>query len=245
MNVDEPEQQREAGQLPPKRPAHLRGFGVSNVYEALKRDILEMAIAPGEQLDETGLSQRFGLSRTPIREALVKLVAEGLATTLPNRNTIVSAIDYAGLPAYLDALTLMYRVTTRLAAERRTDADLERLRAAQTRFAEAVAGVDAIGMIETNRGFHLAIAAAAGNRYYTELFTRLLNEGTRLLRLYYRAFEDHLPPEYVAEHEAIIAAIAARDAALADRLGRDHAGQIVRQLQQFLLPTVGAALPLG
>ncbi|BCP51853.1 AsnC family transcriptional regulator [Kaistia sp. 32K] len=232
-------QRKEAGET-----AHRRGFGVSAVYDALKRDILDMALAPGDPLDEVGLSARFGLSRTPVREALVKLVAEGLATTLPNRNTIVSIIDYAGLPDYLDALMLMYRVTARLAAERRSDADLAALRACQNEFVAAVSASDAIGMIETNRAFHLAIAIAGGNRYYTDLFARLLNEGTRLLRLYYLTYEDHLPQEFVDEHEALIAAIAAGDRDRAETLGRDHAAQIVRQIQSFLAPTTGVEIGL-
>lgn len=230
--------------LDPEKPAHQRGFGVANVYGALKRDILDMTIAPGEQLDETGISERFGLSRTPVREAMVKLVAEGLATTLPNRNTIVSTIDFAGLPTYLDALTLMYRVTSRLAAERRREIDLIDLRAAQTRFAEAVADADAVGMIETNRAFHLAVSQSGGNKYYTDLFARLLNEGVRLLRLYYRTFEDKLPPEYVEEHETLIEAIAAQDAELADRLGAQHADQVVGQLRHFLSPSIGREIHL-
>lgn len=227
-----------------ERPSHQRGFGVSNVYQALKRDILDMTIAPGEQLDETGLSLRFGLSRTPVREALVKLVAEGLATTLPNRNTIVSTIDFAGLPAYLDALTLMYRVTTRLAAERRKPSDMVKLRAAQAQFAAAMARADAVAMIETNLLFHLAIGEAGYNKYYLELFARLLNEGTRLLRLYYRTFEDHLPEQYNQEHEAIIAAIEARDLDGADAIAAQHAGQIVNQLKRFMSPTVGSDIQL-
>jgi DNA-binding GntR family transcriptional regulator len=210
------------------------------IYEALKRDILEMALAPGDPLDETMLSERFGVSRTPVREALVRLVAEGLATTLPNRNTIVSALDFASLPQYLDALTLMYRVSNRLAAERRTAADIEEIRAENRRFVAAVEARDPLAMIETNRDFHLAIARAGGNRYYTDLFARLLNEGMRLLRLYYRAFDDHLPMEYAAEHDLIVAALVARDADEADRLGLRHARQVVGQLQQFLEPKLGS-----
>jgi DNA-binding GntR family transcriptional regulator len=184
------------------------------------------------------------MSRTPVREALVRLVAEGLATTLPNRNTIVTALDFANLPHYLDALTLMYRVTNRLAAQRRKPEHLDLLRESQARFAERVAAADAIGMIETNRDFHLAIAGAGGNPYYTELFSRLLNEGMRLLRLYYRTFDDHLPPQYVGEHEAIIAAIADGDGERADRLGNEHAAQIVGQFQRFLTPRLGSDIDL-
>jgi DNA-binding GntR family transcriptional regulator len=222
-----------------------RGSGVTTVYEALRRDILDMQIAPGNPLDETGLSVRFGMSRTPIREALVRLVAEGLATTLPNRNTIVSAIDYANLPHYLDALTLMHRVTARLAAERRQPQHIALLRRHQRDFAQAVGKADAIAMIGANRDFHVAIAVAGGNSYYIDLFARLLDQGMRLLRLYYRTYEDHLPQKFVDEHEAIIAAIEARDARLADRLGTQHAAQIVAQLRAFLSPTAGRDIALG
>ncbi|MBN9011257.1 MAG: GntR family transcriptional regulator, partial [Rhizobiales bacterium] len=135
-----------------------RGQGVQTVYDALKHDILMMTLAPGEPLDETRLSHRFAMSRTPVREALVRLAAEGLVTTLPNRNTIVAPIDFATVPTYFDALVLMYRVTTRLAAFRRSDADLDAIRAVQRRFAEAVAGADALAMVTVNRDFHLAIA---------------------------------------------------------------------------------------
>ena len=88
-------------------------------------------------------------------------------------------------------------------------------------------------MIATNREFHAAIAEAGRNPYYTALFLRLLDEGRRLLRLYYQSFDDRLPQEFVDEHEAMIAAIAARDVEAADRLARSHANQIVRQIQQF------------
>jgi DNA-binding GntR family transcriptional regulator len=222
-----------------------RGSGTPKIYEALKREILEMRLAPGHPLDETSLSDRFGMSRTPVREALVRLVAEGLATTLPNRNTIVTALDFANLPHYLDALTLMYRVTNRLAAQRRKPEHLGVLREQQERFAKCVAAADAIGMIETNRDFHLAIAVAGGNQYYIDLFSRLLNDGVRLLRLYYRTFDDHLPPQYVGEHEAIIESIADGDVERADRLGGQHAAQIVAQFQRFLAPELGRDIDLA
>lgn len=222
-----------------------RGASTPAIYDALKRDILGMALAPGAPLDETILSERFGMSRTPVREALVRLVAEGLATTLPNRNTVVTGLDLATLPDYLDAFTLMYRVTTRLAAQRRTPADMEILREKQRIFTAAVLAEDPIAMIETNRDFHMAIAEAGGNTYYRDLFGRLLNEGMRLLRLYYRTFEDRLPREYSGEHDAIIAAIEAGDADRADALGAQHAAQIVSQLHKFLTPRLGREFDLS
>ncbi len=203
-----------------------------------------MTLAPGQPLDETRLSERFNMSRTPVREALVRLATEGLVTTLPNRNTIVSTIDFDKLPVYFDALTLMYRVTTRLAAMHRTDADISIIRGHADRFDAAVASADALTMIGSNRDFHVAIAEAGRNPYYTELFGRLLDSGRRILRIYYRTFDDHLPRQYVNEHAAIIKALIKQDADLADTLARDHAGQIVRQIQAFLQSDVGARIAL-
>ena len=175
------------------------------------------------------------MSRTPVREALVRLAADGLVTQLPNRNTIVAPIDFGALPVYFEALTLMYRVTTRLAASGRTARHLEAMRRHQAAYAKAVDEDDVPGMIGHNRDFHVAIAEAGGNPYFTALFTRLLDEGRRILRLYYyRSFNDHLPRKYVDEHEAIVAAIEAGDADLCDRLGSEHAGQIVRQIQSYI-----------
>ena len=215
-------------------PQITRGLGVQTVYETLKRDILDMTLAPGDQLDETRLSARFSLSRTPVREALVRLTSEGLVTTLPNRNTIVAVIDFASVPMYLDALTLMYRVTTRLAAQRRAPAHIDEMQRWQDDFAKAVDDADAIAMIIVNREFHLAIARAGDNPYFTEFFERLLDQGQRLLRLYYSSYNDHLPKKYVAEHDAMIAAIADKDEERADRIGGEHAVQVVTQIQSFL-----------
>jgi DNA-binding GntR family transcriptional regulator len=212
----------------------VRGGGAQLVYDRLKQSIVELTLAPGAPLDEVSLSDQFAMSRTPIREALVRLAAEGLVTTLPNRSTIVSPIDFVGLPVYFEALTLMYRVTTRTAAIRRRPEHMIAIRAHQAGFADAVERRDAIGMIGTNREFHVAIAEAGGNRHFTGLFTRLLDEGRRILRLYYSSFDDRLPRQYVDEHEAIIAAIEAGNAELCDTLAAAHAAQIVKQIQGYI-----------
>ena len=214
--------------------APRRGAGVALVYDTLRAEIIDLRLAPGSTVDELQLAARFNLSRTPIREALVRLAAEGLITTLPNRASIVSNIDFLGLGQFFDAITLMYRVTTRLAAAEHRPEDIAVIRAHQTRFAEAVARRDALAMIAANRDFHAAIAVAGGNRYYTDLFTRLLDEGRRILRLYYSSFNDALPDVYVDEHEAMIAAIAARDIERADALAAAHADQIVRQIRSYI-----------
>jgi len=223
----------------------VRGAGVQTVYEQLRMAIVNLDLPPGSPLDEVRLSQQFAMSRTPVREALVRLVGDGLVTTLPNRSTVVAPIDFERLPVYFEALSLMYRVTTRAAAQRRTPVQIEAMRAAQAEYVKAVERNDAVGMISTNRDFHLAIAEAGGNAYFTRWFSRLLDEGRRLLRLYYYAsFDDHLPRKYVDEHEAMIRAVEKGDAERCDELAGAHAAQIVRQIQSYIARDVTATMRL-
>ena len=187
-----------------------------------------LALLAVEQADTpiTGIDQCL--------QATFGLHGEGLVTALPNRTAVVANIDFLNLHTFFDAITLMYRVTTRLAAQDHKSADLDAIRARQTEFAAAVMAQDALAMIATNREFHAAIAAAGRNQYYEALCLRLLDEGRRLLRLYYSSFDDRLPPEYVTEHEDMILAIEARDVARADALASAHADQIVNQIRALI-----------
>lgn len=212
-----------------------RGSGVKLAYDVLRDEILDLVLAPGSAIDEVQLAERFNMSRTPIREALVRLAAEGLIHTLPNRSTMVAPIDFLNMHAYFDALVLMYRVTTKLASQHHDAADLEAIREKQHHFAAAVQAQDALAMIATNAEFHLAISEAGKNSYFTSLFKRLLDEGRRILRLYYQSYNDRLPQRFVQEHEDIITAIEQRQPDRAEHLAREHAEQIVAQVQKLLV----------
>lgn len=214
-------------------PERKRGLSAKLVYELIRNEILDLTLPPGSPIDELQLADRFAMSRTPIREALVRLSSDGLIDTLPNRSTIVSNIDFLSLHTFFDALTLMYRVTSRLAAQNHRPEDLVVIRAHQADFSAAVVAQDALAMIAANREFHAAIAEAGRNPYYTTLFKRLLDDGRRIVRLYYQSYDDRLPQEFVDEHEHMIQAIVDRDVETSDRLAKAHADQIVRQIKQF------------
>lgn len=210
-----------------------RGSGVKMAYDLLREEILDLKLAPGSPIDEVQLAERFGMSRTPIREALVRLASEGLIETLPNRSTMVSTIDFLNLNTLFDAMVLMYRVTTRLAAQSHRAEDLPLIHRLHADYAAAVESRNALTMIATNAAFHAAIAEAGRNPYFTGLFRRILDESRRILRLYYQSYEEQFPQRFVDEHAAIIAAIEARDADAADRLGKAHAEAIVAQVQKL------------
>lgn len=90
---------------------------------------------------------------------------------------MVSNIDFLNMHTYFDALVLMYRVTTQLAAQYHRPEDLVEIRAHNAEFAIAVEEQNALAMISTNAALHLSIAEAGRNPYFTSLFKRLLDEG--------------------------------------------------------------------
>jgi DNA-binding GntR family transcriptional regulator len=115
-----------------------KGTNTAWLYERLRRAILSLSIPPGENLEEKELVQRFGISRTPVREALIRLAADGLVVLLPNRGARVAAIDLGDFPRYVEAYDLIQRAATRLAAQRRDHDDLVKIKDAQARFEKAI-----------------------------------------------------------------------------------------------------------
>jgi DNA-binding GntR family transcriptional regulator len=228
------------------KPKAGREAGWKGVYEALRVEILSLKLAPGELLDEMSLSRRFGFSRSPIREALIRLVGDGLVVNLPNRTTIVAPVDITQFPKYVDALDIAQRVNTRLAAELRSDADLAAIAEAQTDFIAAVKAKDHLAMSATNKAFHMAIARAGQNNYMAGFYERLLDEGRRILHLHFDYIERTRDGRLLTdEHEDMIDAIRARDAERADRLAHAHTRQFRDQFLAYLRQNYTAAIDLG
>lgn len=222
------------------------GGRASMVHDTLQREILTLAIAPGAALDETQIAQRFGTSRSPVREALSRLAAEGLVVTLSNRASVAAPLALADFPGYVEALILLQRACTRLAATRRTDADLAAMRAAARAFDDTLGPHDYLAMSAANKTFHMTVAAAARNPYLEAQYARLLDEGRRLLHMQFRHLEQAENPNPLAEdHHLMIAAIGARDAERADALARRHAEGFQRRLLDFLATAETARLPLA
>lgn len=229
-----------------KKVAKPRSAGWTGVYEALRHDILSLALAPGELLDEMGLSRRFGFSRSPIREALIRLSGDGLVVNLPNRTTIVAPVDIARFPQYVDALDLTQRINTRLAAELRTDQDIKEIEAAQQGFIAAVNPRDHLAMSEANKHFHMAIARAGRNPYLASFYEKLLDEGRRILHLHFDYIEKTNDGRLLTdEHEEMIRAIRARDVARADRLAHDHSRQFRDRFLDFLRANYTSSIDLS
>ncbi|MFF7062658.1 FCD domain-containing protein [Pseudomonas sp. NPDC008258] len=218
-----------------------RETGSARVYKDLKCRILRLELEPGHRLDESALSIEYSLSRSPIREALGRLSGEGLVMISPNRTTTVASMDLARMAEYLDALELLQRTVTRMAAINRSNVDMERIYQAQLHCKRSILlmrkSCNPIGFIEADSEFHLAIAAACKNNYFAEPYGKLLMEGQRMLHLHHAwaAQEgDERDDSHVAEHDDIIKAIERRDADGAELHALRHAEGFRVRLTRYL-----------
>jgi DNA-binding GntR family transcriptional regulator len=226
-------------------PRRAKGTGVKFAYDTLRDEILTLALAPGALLDETSIAERFGMSRSPVREALIRLAGDDLVVTLANRSTVVAPIDVQMFPKYVEALDIAQRMNTRLAAELRTDADLRAMAKAQKEFVAAVGTGNHLAMSGANKAFHMAIAAAGRNPFLTAFYERLLDQGRRMLHLHFAYLEQgHEGMLLTDEHDEMMAAIRARDVVRADALAHAHTRQYRDNFMQFLMQNNLANAPM-
>jgi DNA-binding GntR family transcriptional regulator len=211
-----------------------RGTGASSVYESLKTKILNLELKPGTLLDETELSRQYHLSRSPVREALIRLSAEGLVETPRNRTSMVSQLDFSALPAYFDAMQLLYRLSARLAAKNRTKAGVAVLKDIEGALERAHEQVDVLSIVQLNRDFHAAIADMTGNSFIMSWMKGLLDQGQRVFRLYLASFGDRVPLPKLSQHHAMIQAIERGDAAGAERAGKADAQGLIEEVVHAL-----------
>lgn len=228
----------------PKPQRRQRGTGAVYVYDSLKAQILDLELQPGTLLDETQVSRQFGVSRSPVREALIRLSAEGLVQNLRNRTSIVAPFDVAMLPAYFDAVQLLYRLSARLAAGNATPAKIEALHRIMAEHEEALHRDDMQSMIRCNCEFHAAVAEMSGNPFIASWMRGLLDQGQRILRLYARHLGDHLPDTVLKPHRDMVEAIASGDPDRAEEAGRADAQVIVDELKRDLSNRPAARLTL-
>ena len=215
------------------------------IYEELRKQILTLKLKPGVPLDEVSLAAQFGLSRSPVRDALARLISEGLVTILPNRTLLVTPFEIEEFPNYISALDLIQRAVTRLAALHRTDEDLVRIRAADAAYLDAVRAGDFQAMSETNKALHMAIAEAGKNPYFISYYEKLLGEGQRLLHLHFDYIVSTASAPIGRDHDEIVDAIQARNADDAEKAAHEHTMLFQRRFLAYLQQNLTAKMSVG
>ncbi|MDX1610507.1 MAG: GntR family transcriptional regulator [Halofilum sp. (in: g-proteobacteria)] len=196
------------------------------LYQELRRRIITMDLPPGADLDEAELSAAYGMSRTPVRETLIRLQSDGLVVQRRNRGASVAPLDMGTLQSWFEAGRMVHRAVVRLACLRRRDEDLAAIRAAMEEFEQVMAAEDLLGMIHANERFHDCIGLAARNPYLYASYQRILADHERISRLCYGheiEYEEEADKQLtLQQHRDLYAAIAERDADTAERVIDAH-----------------------
>lgn len=190
------------------------------VVEALRAAIISLELAPGIALDRADLAQRFGVSQTPVRDALIRLSEEGLVLIRAQYTTQVSRID---VPAAREAHFLRRAIEIEIARQLATAHDaavIDELRTQLSRQADLAASKDFLGFIAADKEFHRLMYVAAGLPRLWSVVVRMSGHVDRLRLL-------HIPTtgktgSILSAHQAILSAIESQDAEAAQAAVRDH-----------------------
>ena len=149
--------------IPAGGPAVDRSLLRDDVYRRLRDAIVDGTFSPGEQLKDGELAEWLGVSRTPVREALLRLGGSGLVVALPGRSTKVSTIDAAAVRDARDVIAAMHELVVRQTTGRLSEDDIDRMRAANRRFAAAVDAGDIDAALDADEEIHRIPVTTLGN----------------------------------------------------------------------------------
>jgi DNA-binding GntR family transcriptional regulator len=207
----------------------------NSIYRAIRQAILMCEFEPGQQLREQMLAERYRVSRSPVRDALLRLEVESLVTVLPRQGYLVNAISMPDVEAMFDLRLVITSACAAGAARADDDAvrGLERLRG------DPDDELSDDNRIETNRAFHFALADICGNARVAALERDLAEQFCRLVRIVLREPPQNCStPMTTKEHNAIIDAIQAHDPATVSRLAYQHTqsgyGRVMAALRKGL-----------
>lgn len=206
----------------------------SGVFHALRDMAISYQFKPGERISEIELAERLGVSRTPVREALARLVTDGFLVPC-TRGFMRRPLDIQETLDLYEARVAIERECLRLAIERAGDDRIAEARAYLDTSREVPLGTPIPALVELDEGFHLRIAAMGGN---AELQRMLANINERIRFIRWIDMENVGRDSTQQEHRAIVEALARRDQAEAQRLLTDHIAlrreQIVEAIKQGL-----------
>ena len=214
---------------------------VDRVYAAIRERILAGELSRGARLRQEALATELGVSRTPLREALRRLAAEGLVEFHPNRGAQVAEVALTDVRASYEARLVIEPGAARLAAARRPQPELDRMAIAIGDERESESDAEAF---LASREFHLALVAASGNEHLLRLA-----EALWVMAIGRPIFERQtsLDPELVyadvVEHERIASAVRAGDQELAELLTRHHIASALGRLLDGQLPPASGGSP--
>lgn len=209
-----------------------------HVAGRLRQMLVENGIAPGAKLNERELCDVLNVSRTPLREAIKMLAAEGLVELLPNRGAIAVELTQADVRNTFEVMGGLEAQSGELAAQRITDAELTEIKAMHFEMLGAYTRRDLPGYYRLNAAIHSAINAAAKNPVLTAVYRQV---NARIQALRFRSNQDGEKwRDAVSEHDQMVAALSARDPAAMRAVMSLHLAHkldtVIRQLRDAAPP---------
>jgi len=205
--------------IPIQQGLHKRSLLRDNVYESLRDAIVDGTLAPGERLKDPQLEEWLGVSRTPIREALLRLERAGLVITQPGKATTVAPYDLASTISAQQVTAAMHELAARLAVPGISAGQVEAMSVANAAFASAIDTGDVEAALDADDAFHAVFVRASGNPVIAEV----LEQTTPMLRRVERMrFSSESARQSVAQHNAVIELTRAGDAAAVADLCREN-----------------------
>jgi DNA-binding GntR family transcriptional regulator len=190
------------------------------VGDALRALITDGTLAPGARLNERTLCDRLGVSRTPLREAFRVLASEGLIELTPNRGAQVVALSDSDIRDSFELMGALEALAGELACARITDEEITQVKALTFQMLACEARRDLPAYYRLNREIHDRINAAARNRALAQTYA---TQNVRIQNLRFRSnFDEEKWAKAARQHEAMVAALEARDGERLARILRDH-----------------------
>ncbi len=207
------------------------------IYDDLKKQILTLQLEPGSALDESSLSKRYAISRTPLREILRGLAAEGCVQIVNNRGAYVSSMDHKVLRDFFLTAPMIYSAIGRLAAQHANSEQIQQIREIQEKFRVAVAIKSGADMVYWNQCFHALMGEMADNPYLKPSYDRLLIDHARISQTFYRPRDQEMQGRMLSaleQHDAMIVAIEAGNSQRAVDLIVEH-WELSRDLIEYFV----------
>src|SRR6516165_6390823 len=230
------DRRRRRVEMPRKAPLLME-----RAYNEIKRRIITLELAPGQRIDDYELSLEHPFSRTPIREAIFRLAAEGLIDMPTKAGFIVRPIDLIDITHLFEAHLVLAKAVARLAAKRVTPPEIEQMAGVAEEIRSAIERRDYLAITSSNAQLHRLEAAAAHNRHLQSMADTIHDQGQRLAYLCFGGaggdrstnLDEHFR-KVCAHHDAMLAALGAHDTDAAERIAIEHVQLFRERAQAFV-----------
>lgn len=211
-----------------------------HIKNDLKRRILKLDLQPGERLDETSLSNQYGISRTPLRDIFRSLAGDGFIELKENRGAIVTPMNHMVIHTFFLTAPMIYRAVSKLSARNRGSRFLDELKTSQRAFENAIKNYELENIVLLNDHFHCIMGEMTENPYIMAAQKRLLIDHARIGHTFWQPKDPEIysrHEEAIGHHEELIIATENGDEKRSVELSDLHWELTRDYLEDYMRPT--------